>query len=181
MENKKEYLSEQNYKRIKSKISISAFLILLIGTICSLVLVIIAISNKSGIDVTYVKAQRNAEFFANGSSPKYYELGSQLDKANSSTLYFMFAGFIITSSCFISGFIYMSTKRRELLAYKTQQVRPVVEEGIEKISPYAGIAAKEIAKGVKTGLSDNTEFYCKLCGSQIDSDSIFCKKCGKKL
>ena len=87
---------EKNYKRIKTIISISAFLILLIGTICSLVLVIIGISNKSGIDATYIKAERKAEFFSNGFSPKYYQLGSQLDKANSSTLYFMFIDFNIS-------------------------------------------------------------------------------------
>lgn len=155
MENNNDYLNEKNYKRIKAKISICAILILLIGTISGLILVIVGISNKNGIDVPYIKSQKNAEFFLNGYSPKFYEFEAQLDKANSSTLYFMFAGFIIVSSCFISGVIYMSTKRRELLAYKTQQVRPVIEEGLEKMAPSAGIAAEEITKGIKKGLSKN--------------------------
>lgn len=36
------------------------------------------------------------------------------------------------------------------------------------------------AKAIKDGLSDAT-IYCKHCGTLIDEDSAFCKKCGKKL
>lgn len=38
---------------------------------------------------------------------------------------------------------------------------------------------KTKAKAIKDGLSDE-KMYCKHCGNLIDSDSIFCKKCGKK-
>ena len=34
------------------------------------------------------------------------------------------------------------------------------------------------ARAFKNGFKD--EVYCKYCGYLIDSDSIFCKKCGKK-
>ena len=49
------------------------------------------------------------------------------------------------------------TKQRELLAYHAQQIRPVAQEGIEKMAPSAGVAAKEIAKGIKEGLKDDEE------------------------
>lgn len=39
---------------------------------------------------------------------------------------------------------------------------------------------KEMASAIHDGLTENATIYCKYCGSLIDSDSTFCKKCGKK-
>ena len=44
---------------------------------------------------------------------------------------------------------------REMAAFSTQQVMPVVKEGIDEISPTIGNAAGEIAKGIKKGLNDD--------------------------
>lgn len=46
----------------------------------------------------------------------------------------------------------MTTKRREIMAYGMQDMRPLAEEGIEKMAPSAGKVAEEVAKGVKKGL-----------------------------
>lgn len=43
---------------------------------------------------------------------------------------------------------------REISAFTTQQQMPIVKESIEKMAPSVGVAAKEIAKGVKEGLKD---------------------------
>lgn len=40
-------------------------------------------------------------------------------------------------------------------------------------------AVKTTAKAIKEGLTGDT-IYCKHCGSLIDSDSKFCKSCGKE-
>ena len=40
---------------------------------------------------------------------------------------------------------------------------------------------KNIAKGIKEGLTDSDNIYCKYCGASIDYDSKYCKTCGKKL
>ena len=40
-------------------------------------------------------------------------------------------------------------------------------------------AVKISAKAVKEGLTEKE--YCKFCGAEIDVDSIYCNKCGKKL
>ena len=66
------------------------------------------------------------------------------------------------------------------MAYQVQQGMPIAQEGIEKMSPSMGNAAKEITQGIKEGLSENETVYCKHCGAQIDADSSFCKKCGKQ-
>ena len=44
--------------------------------------------------------------------------------------------------------------RREMMAFTAQQAMPVAQEGVEKMAPTAGVAAKEIAKGIKEGLKD---------------------------
>lgn len=47
--------------------------------------------------------------------------------------YFMIGGFIIFTTCSFCGVFYLSTKRREIIAYGAQQVMPVAQEGIEKM------------------------------------------------
>ena len=47
----------------------------------------------------------------------------------------------------------------------------------------ADIASDGITKtvrAIKKGMSDAGDVYCKHCGESIDSDSTFCKACGKK-
>ena len=38
---------------------------------------------------------------------------------------------------------------------------------------------KTTVRAIKEGLTEEN-IYCKHCGSEIDSDSKFCKKCGKE-
>ena len=44
---------------------------------------------------------------------------------------------------------------REIAAFMAQSQMPVAKEGMEKMAPSAGKAAKEIAKGIKEGLKDD--------------------------
>ena len=39
---------------------------------------------------------------------------------------------------------------------------------------------KTMANAIHEGLKENDTIYCKYCGTLIDSDSKFCKKCGKE-
>jgi hypothetical protein len=129
-----------------------------------------------------LKAQQNAEFKANGFSEEYYRLDYEISKKNSkisdlsmeksriesgynstkdkierskSIPFYMFGAFIIISSCMFSGFIFLISKRREIAAFSAQQMIPVVQESAEKMAPTIGNVAKEIAKGVKEGLSSD--------------------------
>lgn len=71
--------------------------------------------------------------------------------------YYLFGGFIIVASCITSISIYLFAKRREILAFTTQQVIPVAKEGIDEIAPTIGNATKEIAKGISSGLKEGTK------------------------
>ena len=77
----------------------------------------------------------------------------------SKMVYLMFGGFIIVGASMFCGVLYLSiVKRREIMAYTTQQVMPVAQEGIDKMAPTvadaAGKIAGSIAKGIKEGLKD---------------------------
>ena len=48
----------------------------------------------------------------------------------------------------------LTSNGREINAFYAQQQMPIAKEGIEKMAPSAGVAAKEIAKGIKEGLKD---------------------------
>lgn len=71
---------------------------------------------------------------------------------NENNLFFlMFLGVPMT---FIGFFLIIVSHMREISAFTAQQQMPIAKEGIEKISPSVGVAAKEITKGVKEGLKD---------------------------
>lgn len=65
---------------------------------------------------------------------------------------FAIQGFMIPGM--VSLMLFISAKRRNIMAFSAQQVMPVAQEGIEKMAPTVGAAAKEIAKGIKEGLKD---------------------------
>lgn len=140
--------------------------------------------DKLSEEVSTLQSQMTQELMKNGSSEKFLELQSEVnaktkkiadlesevwenDGVFSSTKneiekskyipFYMFGGFIIVVSCMIAGSIYMFAKRREIAAFTTQQVMPVAQEGIEKISPTIGNAAGTIAKSIKDSLKDEEE------------------------
>ncbi len=67
------------------------------------------------------------------------------------TALYIFGGFIIVVSCIISLAIYLFARRREVLAFTTQQVMPITQEKIDKMAPTVGNAASELAKGIRKG------------------------------
>lgn len=75
-------------------------------------------------------------------------------KLSSAMPYFMFGGFIIILSLIIGGSIIIKALRREFLAFGVQQVMPVAQEGIDKMSPTIGNAAGNIAQGITKGIKD---------------------------
>lgn len=79
---------------------------------------------------------------------------------NSSTIpYFMFGGFVIIATLMISGSIYMITKRREIMAFSTQQVMPIAQEGIEKMTPTMAKVAEDMSPTIKKVAKDMAPVY----------------------
>lgn len=244
------YLNEQKYQKTKSKISLIALIILLLGLGFGIFLISTGLENKKKNDTKYseeniqnqinevnkkieteektlkekkseledkgitysafttyndgesyeLKIITNAmdpsfnhcafdEYKNNTLTKEYCSLKAEIKKLETTNVefdkkfnsskyipYFMFGGFVIIATLMISGSIYMITKRREIMAFSTQQVMPIAQEGIEKmtptmakvvedmsptmkkiakdIAPAYGEIAKEITKGIKQGKKD---------------------------
>lgn len=61
---------------------------------------------------------------------------------------------VLIFTALISGKLFMIYKRREILAFTAQQVIPVAQEGIDEMAPAIGNVAKEVAKGISSGIKD---------------------------
>ena len=135
MENK--YLNENKYQKINKNVNKFGLILLIIGLIMEIGSIIFTII-----------------FFIN------------FENKNTSNLIISFAivavilllGYAITR---FGGQMFYIGHKREIVAYKTQQIMPVAKEGINEMAPTIGSAsgtiAKEVAAGIKEGLSsDNT-------------------------
>lgn len=99
-----------------------------------------------------------SEYKNNSITKKYCSLKIELDDIESTNYefkkkhesfsyipFFMFGAFAIITTFMISGFIFMITKRREMMAFSAQQVMPIAQEGMVKMAPAVGEVAKEMA------------------------------------
>ncbi len=80
----------------------------------------------------------------------------------------------------------MGERLKDLSKTAIDVKKSILEENADALKEMAEIEA-EIEKGairtkaqaVKEGFGGGTTMFCKHCGASIDSDSKFCKKCGK--
>ena len=149
----KEYLTEESYKKANNKVKWAGRIIILIGIAMVLI----------GIFVVKVPDMGEDGWF----------------EAKKTRSFLVYPGSFVIMVGFMVRFIVAN--QRNITAYQMQQIRPVAEEGIEKMAPSVGVAAKEIAKGVKEGLEEESLIYCRHCGAKILSDSTFCEKCGQQI
>ena len=85
---------------------------------------------------------------------------SDIDEFIESSKYiplYMFGAFIIISCGMFSGFLFMTSRGREIAAFSAQQAVPVGKEIIDEMAPSSGKVAKEIAKGIKEALDEDEE------------------------
>ena len=123
----KEYLNEENYQKANKKVNKIGTILLVIGGLMVVSAIVIFIV-----------------FLGILKKPALASIGGPL-----LDLGLGFAAFVGQAKLIGHG--------REINAYISKQQMPVAKEGIEKMAPSAGIAAKEIAKGVKEGLKDEEE------------------------
>ena len=142
----KELLSEENYQKTNKKVGSTGKILLIIG-LCVLgigiLLVIFGFLNFGSSAVKTVEL--------NG------DVSGTAGKAVGSFIMLAFGGIMSTAGFGLSvagGIILIISHRRGIAAYTTQQVMPVAQEGINKMAPTIGNAAKEIAKGIKEGINE---------------------------
>lgn len=102
----------------------------------------------------------------------------------------IFYGILILSGImFIFAIIVMISPkaRAKFMGKQIQATKYMIDdqkENIRDISSNLADASKEgiktTTRAIKEGLTEDETIYCKHCGASIDSDSTFCKKCGKE-
>lgn len=122
----KEYLNEERYKKANNKVKWGGRIAMLIGI--SMILI--------GIFVVKVPDMGSDGWF----------------EAESTRNFLIFPGIFVTLVGAMVRFIVAN--QRNIAAYQAQQMRPIAQEGIEKMAPSVGVAAKEITKGIKEGLKE---------------------------
>lgn len=76
----------------------------------------------------------------------------------------------------------------KMAEHSIKATKNIIDNNEQKLKDMATKSAEinrnavfETAKAIKEGLTSDDNFIkCKYCGSLIDKDSNFCKKCGKK-
>ncbi len=121
----KQYLSEERYQKVNK-----------VFKIFYLVLSIIGLSMIIGGFVLLVK-------------------NNSIDYFNTEKIIaFILLALGISLTILSLGDLFRHAFARDITAYYAQRQIPLAQEGIEKMAPSVGTAAKEIAKGIKEGLKD---------------------------
>ena len=134
-----EYLSEEKYQKNNAKVNlIVGILVFVLGVVLTIIgFVGFGKSFDTGNELEIVKNTADSSFGSFG----LLALGA----------FIIVFGFSLVGAGLIVMFI---SHRREITAYTTQQVMPVAQEGIEKITPTVANAAGSIAKSVSKGIQE---------------------------
>lgn len=88
-------------------------------------------------------------------------------------------GAFIGVACLVIGFMpFMARGMTKTAKYIQQENKNDLKDMAITSAEIASEAVTKTAKAVKEGIKDSK--FCKQCGAEIDSDSIYCSKCGKK-
>ncbi|MBP5204389.1 zinc ribbon domain-containing protein [bacterium] len=103
-----------------------------------------------------------------------------------SILFIIVPIFIAAVFVFIIAMIVSPKFKGKMMSREIKAQKYMIEESKEDLKSISDDMAYATKDGVKTtagaireGLTKSTVF-CKHCGCEIDDDSKFCKKCGKK-
>ncbi len=169
MENEK-YLSEERYQCNNQKVKKVGKVLLICGAIIAIIGLILLIIGVIGTGNSVKNGFNGVSDTVNSFNSLDSNNQSDVVKNTVDTSFdgiFGSAGLIILGSIIISvgsalliagGIVLLISHRREITAYTTQQVMPIAQEGIEKMTPTIstamGTIGKEFAKGVKEGMNE---------------------------
>ena len=147
---KKEYLTEENYQKSNKKVKTIGNVLIIIGLVLLTGGFLLIVSGFLGFGSQITNGM---EMRQEGINP-----GSIFSSFGG----FALGGFMMVPGLFITGVGFMVRfligNRREITVYTTQQVMPIAQEGIEKMTPTVGNAigsiGKELAKGITEGINE---------------------------
>lgn len=146
---KKEYLSEEKYLQSNARVKKIGRILIIVGLCIEVLSVILIVCGFLGFGNQVVSGIENGhdDVSVGGIFGGFglFAIGGFLGVPG---LPLLVIGFVLR---FLIG------NRREIVAYTAQQTMPLAQEGIEKMAPTIGGAAKEIAKGIKEGINEANE------------------------
>ena len=156
---KKEYLNEERYQKNNAKVKNIGKVLLIVGIILLVISSILIVVGFMGFGSTAVSGFDIFNNFGNGNEMN--AMKSTAGSAFGSMGLFALGGFIGTTGFTLTAagaIVIFIAHRREITAYTTQQVMPVAQEGIEKMTPTVansvGTIASSVAKGIKSGINE---------------------------
>lgn len=112
------------------------------------------------LDPTYEKCENSSRYSDNDTTREYCKIKAQIYDANNSfvngrIMFSLVPALMVLMPCLaIGGMLILTSKRRNIIAFTTQQVMPVAQEGIEKMAPTIGKVGEEVAKGISRGIKE---------------------------
>lgn len=141
-----EYLNEEQYQKNNKKVKNVGKILLIVGIVLLIIGIILGILGFASFGNLFGNVANTNEEFENTASSIFGTFGLFAIS--------MIIDFIGSTLIMAGGITMFIGHRREITAYSTQQVMPIVQEGAEKMAPTAGKVAKEITKGIKEGLKE---------------------------
>lgn len=142
----KEYLSEERYQKNNQKIKKIGKILLIIGIIILIISYIMIVLGFMGFGNTAINSISNNDTIEKTAHSIFGNFGLFAVGGFINSI-----GFTLTIAGAITMFI---AHRREIAAFTTQQVMPVAQEGIEKITPTIAKAAGSIAQSISNGINN---------------------------
>ena len=140
-----EYLSEEKYQKNNTKVKTIGKVLLIVGILVFVLGVVLTIIGFVGFGKSF-DTGNELEIVKNTADSSFGSFGLLALGA-----FIIVFGFSLVGAGLIVMFI---SHRREITAYTTQQVMPVAQEGIEKMTPTVADAAGYIAKSVSKGIQE---------------------------
>lgn len=133
--NKKEYLSEEKYQKIKKILITLGFISLAVGVILLILAILVKVPEETALG-----------------DPNWWGNSKIRSDAESKKALLFFFSFVF--GIMLPAMLFGTAYKREIGAFTIQQEMPVKQETIEKMAPSVGEAAGTVAKGIKKGLKD---------------------------
>lgn len=133
--NKKEYLSEEKYQKIKKILITLGFISLAVGVILLILAILVKVPEETALG-----------------DPSWWGNSKIRSDAESKKALLFFFSFVF--GIMLPAMLFGTAYKREIGAFTIQQEMPVKQETIEKMAPSVGEAAGTVAKGIKKGLKD---------------------------
>ena len=151
----KKYLNEEEYIRNNKKVNRVGKVVLITGIILIIFAVLLMVISFLGLKNTV-----NVYNF-NSTDDSFNLVTNSMFGSFGLFAIAVFLSFIGFTCLMFGAVLTLTSHRREITAYTTQQAMPIVKETMDEVTPSAakaaGTVAKEVTKGVKEALNEENE------------------------